>query len=114
MKARNRGRILEDAGRLIAASWNERQAKRIPMLFSPTIGCALNARHWTLWVRCPACHTTPSVDLRTVDHHPFAAIASLIQRSRAVRVGRARVRSSSASPTKAADELHDEHTQRSR
>jgi hypothetical protein len=29
--------ILEDAGRLVAA-WNERQAKRMPMLFSPTIG----------------------------------------------------------------------------
>ncbi|MGB6287185.1 MAG: hypothetical protein WBG18_22690 [Xanthobacteraceae bacterium] len=28
--------ILEDAERLIAA-WNERQAKRTPMLFSPTI-----------------------------------------------------------------------------
>ena len=29
--------VLEDAERLIAA-WNERQAKRLPMLFSPTIG----------------------------------------------------------------------------
>ena len=28
--------VLEDAERLIAA-WNERQAKRMPMLFSPTI-----------------------------------------------------------------------------
>jgi hypothetical protein len=42
--------ILEDAGRLVAA-WNERQARRMPMLFSPTIGCALKARHWFLWVR---------------------------------------------------------------
>jgi len=33
-------RVLEDAERLIAA-WNERQAKRMPMLFSPTIGAAL-------------------------------------------------------------------------
>ena len=24
-----------------------RQAKRMPMLFSPTIGCALKARHWS-------------------------------------------------------------------
>jgi len=31
--------LLEDAERLIAA-WNERQAKRMPMLFSPTIGAA--------------------------------------------------------------------------
>jgi hypothetical protein len=29
--------VLEDAERLISA-WNERQAKRMPMLFSPTIG----------------------------------------------------------------------------
>jgi hypothetical protein len=34
--------VLEDAERLIAA-WNERQAKRMPMLFSPTIGAAVTA-----------------------------------------------------------------------
>ena len=49
--------VLEDAERLIAA-WNERQAKRMPMLFSPTIVCALEARHWFLWVCCPAFLTT--------------------------------------------------------
>jgi len=32
--------VLEDAERLIAA-WNERQALRAPMIFSPTIGAAL-------------------------------------------------------------------------
>jgi beta-phosphoglucomutase-like phosphatase (HAD superfamily) len=37
--------ILEDAERLIAA-WNERQAKRMPMLFSPTIGAAITAGYW--------------------------------------------------------------------
>ena len=35
--------ILEDAERLIAA-WNERQAARMPMLFSPTIGAAIACR----------------------------------------------------------------------
>ena len=34
--------VLEDAERLIGA-WNERQAKRMPMLFSPTIGAAITA-----------------------------------------------------------------------
>jgi hypothetical protein len=34
--------VLEDAERLITA-WNERQAKRMPMLFSPTIGAAITA-----------------------------------------------------------------------
>ena len=36
--------VLEDAERVIAA-WNERQAKRMPMLFSPTIGVAIAARN---------------------------------------------------------------------
>ena len=39
--------VLEDAERLIAA-WNERQAKRMPMIFSPTIGAAITARYWFL------------------------------------------------------------------
>jgi hypothetical protein len=34
--------VLEDAERLIAA-WNERQAKRMPMIFSPTIDAAITA-----------------------------------------------------------------------
>src|SRR5438067_144548 len=65
--------VLEDAERLIAA-WNERQAKRMPILFSPTIGAAIAARYWFLWVRCPACRTINAVDLRTLDRHRAAAI----------------------------------------
>jgi hypothetical protein len=42
--------VLEDAERLIAA-WNERQAKRMPILFSPTIA-AVTAGYWFLWIRC--------------------------------------------------------------
>ena len=34
---RQAAQVLEDAERLIAA-WNKRRAKRMPMLFSPTIG----------------------------------------------------------------------------
>jgi hypothetical protein len=49
--------ILEDADHLVAA-WNERQAKRMPMLFSPTIGAAITAGYWFLRARCPACRTT--------------------------------------------------------
>src|SRR5437773_11778014 len=44
--------ILEDAERLIAA-WNERQAKRMPILFSPTIGAAMAACYWFLWGSLP-------------------------------------------------------------
>jgi hypothetical protein len=68
---------LEDAERLIAA-WNERQAKRMPMLFSPTIGAAITAGYWFLSVHCPACRTTNAIDLRTLDRHRDAAVTSLI------------------------------------
>jgi hypothetical protein len=62
--------VLEDAERLIAA-WNERQALCArPMIFSPTIGAAIRAGYWFLWVRCPACRTINAIDLRTLDRHP--------------------------------------------
>jgi hypothetical protein len=69
--------VLEDAERLIDA-WNERQAKRMPMLFSLTIGAVITAGYWFLWVRCPACRTINAIDLRTLDRHPDAAVTSLI------------------------------------
>jgi hypothetical protein len=51
--------ILEDAEQLVTV-WNERQAKRMPMLFSPTIGAAITAGYWFLRVRCQACAYTAS------------------------------------------------------
>ena len=69
--------MLEDAERLIAA-WNDRQAWRMPMLFSPTIGAAIAAQYWFLWIRCPACRTINAIDLRTLDRHRDAAVTSLI------------------------------------
>jgi len=49
---------------------NERQSKRMPTLFSPTIGAAITAGYWFLWVRCPACRTTNAIDLRALDRPP--------------------------------------------
>ena len=69
--------VLEDAERLITA-WNERQERRMPMLFSPTIGTAITAGYWFLWVRCPACRMTSTIDLRRLDRHPDAAVSSLV------------------------------------
>jgi hypothetical protein len=105
--------ILEDAGRLVAA-WNERQAKRMPMLFSPTIGCALKAGHWFLWVCCPACGTTQAVDLRTLDRHPWSALTSLIP---APSRRRCRPHAPFAelvclSDKSIADEMREQHTRR--
>jgi beta-phosphoglucomutase-like phosphatase (HAD superfamily) len=81
--------VLEDAEGLIAA-WNERQAKRMPMLFSPTIGAAITAGYWFLWVRCPACRTTNAIDLRTLDRHRDAAVTTLIPPCPAGRAARMR------------------------
>jgi hypothetical protein len=69
--------ILADAERLVK-TWNARQAAHMPMLFSPTIGAAITARYWFLWVRCPACRTMASIDLRTLDRHTNATVTSLI------------------------------------
>jgi hypothetical protein len=41
--------VLENTELLITA-WNERQAKRMPMLFSPTIGAAITAGYWVFLV----------------------------------------------------------------
>jgi len=43
-----------------------------------TIGAAIRAGYWFLWVRCPACRTINAVDLRTLDRHADAAVTSLI------------------------------------
>jgi hypothetical protein len=37
--------VVEDAARLIDA-WNERQARRMPLLFAPTIGATLATRYY--------------------------------------------------------------------
>jgi hypothetical protein len=81
--------ILEDAEQL-ATAWNERQAKRMPMLFSPTIGAAITAGYWFLRARCPACRTTGDVDLRTLDWHRGAAVTALTRRCRVAPAGRMR------------------------
>src|SRR6516162_8989596 len=70
--------VLEDAERLMIAAWNERQALHAPIIFSPTIGAAVRAGYWFLWVRCPACRTINAINLRTLDRHADAAVTSLI------------------------------------
>jgi hypothetical protein len=105
--------VLEDAERLIAA-WNERQAKRMPMLFSPTIGAAVTAGYWFLWVCCPACRTTNAIDLRTLDRHRDAAVTSLIPAlsCRSCRPNAPFAELVRLSRTSIADEMRIEHTRR--
>jgi len=105
--------VLEDAERLIAA-WNERQAKRMPMLFSPTIGAAIAARYWFLWVRCPACRTINAIDLRTLDRHHDAAVSSLLPAlsCRSCRPNAPFAELVRLSPTSIANEMREEHRRR--
>jgi hypothetical protein len=84
------------------------------MLFSPTIGAAVAAGYWFLWVRCPACRTINAIDSRALDRHPDAAVTSLIPAlscrscrpnapfAELVRLWRASI----------ADEMRIEHTRR--
>ncbi|HXQ83472.1 MAG TPA: hypothetical protein VN769_05340 [Xanthobacteraceae bacterium] len=105
--------VLEDAERLIGV-WNERQAKRMPLLFAPTIGAAIASRHWFLWVRCPACRTTQAIDLRTLDRHRDAAVTSLIPSlsCRSCRPNAPFAELVRLSRTSIADEMRIEHTRR--
>ena len=105
--------VLEDAERLIAA-WNERQAKLMPMLFSPTIGAAVTAGYWFLWVRCPACRTVNAIDLRTLDRHRAAALTSLIPAlsCRSCRPNAPFAELVRDSRTSIADEMREERTRR--
>ena len=79
-----------------------------------TIGCALKARHWFLWVRCPACRTTQAVDLRTLDRHPWSAISSLIPAlsCRSCRPHAPFAELVRLSDKSVADDLHEQHTRR--
>ena len=105
--------VLEDAERLIGA-WNERQALCAPMIFSPTIGAAIRAGYWFLWVRCPACRSTSSIDLRTLDRHPDAAVTSLIPAlsCRSCQPNAPFAELVRLSRTSIADEMHEEHRRR--
>jgi hypothetical protein len=105
--------VLEDAEQLIAA-WNDRQAKRMPILFSPTIGAAIAARYWFLWVRCPACRTISAIDLRTLGRHHDAAVTSLIPAlsSRSCRPNAPFAELVRLSRTSIAHEMREEHGRR--
>jgi len=95
-------------------AWNERQTKRMPMLFSPTIGAAIAARYWFLWVRCPACRTINAIDLRTLDRHRDAGVTNLIPAlsCRSCRPNAPFAELVRLSKTSIADEMREEHRRR--
>jgi Transposase IS66 family len=58
--------------------WNEQPAARRDMLWSPTIRAALIAGTPWLEVFCPGSGTSRVIDLRKVDRHPLASVATLV------------------------------------
>src|SRR5262249_31369100 len=62
----------------IVAILNARQAGGRALWFYPTIAAAIAAGVPWLSFSCPACGQWGSIDLRTLDRHPGAAISSLI------------------------------------
>src|SRR3974377_1732378 len=105
--------VLEDAERLIAA-WNERQALRAPMIFSPTIGAAIRAGSWCVWKRGPASQTITAIALPGPDRHPNAAVTSLIPAlsCRSCRPNAPFAELVRLSRTSIADEMREEYRRR--
>jgi hypothetical protein len=61
----------------IVERWNEQIAASHDILWSPTIRAALIGAPW-LDVFCPGCGTSRAIDLRKVDRHPLASVATLV------------------------------------
>ena len=105
--------MFEDAEQLIAA-WNGRQARRMPMLFSSTIGAALASRHWYLWVRAsPVTQHSLSTCGRLIDTQmqPWQASSPALS-CRPCRPNAPFAELLRLSQTSIADEMRDEHTWR--
>jgi hypothetical protein len=62
----------------VVERWNEQLAASRDMLWSPTIRAALIAGTPWLDVFCPSCGTSRAIDLRKVDRHPLASVATLV------------------------------------
>ncbi|MGB5181601.1 MAG: hypothetical protein WBO12_05365, partial [Xanthobacteraceae bacterium] len=86
-------------------------ALRAPMIFLPTIGAAIRAGYWFLWVSCPACRMINAIDLRTLDRNHDAAVTSLIPAlsCRSCRPNAPFAELIRLSRTSIADEMREEH-----
>lgn len=62
------GQVLEDVERLIGVR-NERQAKRTPLLFAPTIGAAIAFAALVLVGTLPGLRTVQAIEPRASDGH---------------------------------------------
>jgi hypothetical protein len=71
-------RARQERARAVVALWNAGLAGDELPMWSPNLRAAVLAGMPFLDVLCPACVTIGAVDLRRVDRHPEAAVASLV------------------------------------
>src|SRR4030081_3864061 len=67
-------KAIADAQKVVTV-WNARRAGGRALWFYPTIDAAIAAGLPWLSFSCPACGQVGSVDLRTLDRHPRAAVS---------------------------------------
>lgn len=67
--------------RRIIALFNARAGRGRPPAFFPTIKCAIIADTPIVLTVCPGCRTITQTDLRSLDHHPLATVASIIPKA---------------------------------
>ena len=70
--------VAEDDALRVVLAWNERLSTKRLVLFSPTIRCALMARHHWLSVLCPSCETVKAIDLTVVRRPPDMTIHEIL------------------------------------
>ena len=67
-----------ERARWIVEQWNVELAGEALPLWSPSMRCAIVAGLPWLEIYCPGCGTTRAIDMRTVDRHQEASVASLV------------------------------------
>jgi hypothetical protein len=74
-----RNKLKHEAARHTMALWNMALAAGWRTIFYPSVGTALlTGCHW-LHVVCPACQQTGETDLRSIDIHPNASVATVVR-----------------------------------
>jgi hypothetical protein len=74
-----RTRLKREAARHIMALWNTALAAGWRTIFYPTVGTALTTGCNWLHVVCPACQQLGETDLRKIDIHPNASVATVVR-----------------------------------
>lgn len=77
LEALRNARAIDDATRVIV-EFNIRLERRLPLLFTPTIGAALISKHPWLQIHCAGCDVISDIDLRVVRRDPEMPITQIL------------------------------------